>query len=328
MNEQKSLLTELSEAIDRYRAGRRAARGEQEISPSRPSRLHRFLRWLMPNGGTLLLVAALIATAQVWAKPLASPAGAPGPSATTVNYQGRLANPDGSPVTDGNYGMTFALYAASTGGSPVWGPESHAAVPVSEGLFSVGLGSQTSGGIPTTTWDGDRYLEITVGGETLSPRELIRSVPIAGMALTVPDGAIGTDQLADEATTQMVLVESSIQINNDTTTWEDMPDMVVTITTRGGPVLISFFTHYRRSVASGAGIILRLNIDGNDISGSDASYRVAAADIPCYASLTYVTELSPGTHTIKVRWRMSGVNATGTLRTDVARQLSVINFKK
>ena len=60
MNEQKSLLTELSEAIDRYRAGRRAARGEQEVSPSRPSRLRRVLRWLMPNGGTLLLTAALL----------------------------------------------------------------------------------------------------------------------------------------------------------------------------------------------------------------------------------------------------------------------------
>lgn len=61
------------------------------------------------------------------------------------------------------------------------------------------LGSQTSGGIPTNVWDGDRYLEITVGGETLSPRELIRSVPIAGMALTVPDGAIGPDQIAEGA---------------------------------------------------------------------------------------------------------------------------------
>ena len=56
---------------------------------------------------------------------------------------------------------------------------------VSGGLFSVGLGSQTNGGIPTSAWNGDRYLEITVGGETLSPRELIRSVPIAGMALSV-----------------------------------------------------------------------------------------------------------------------------------------------
>jgi hypothetical protein len=45
-------------------------------------------------------------------------------------------------------------------------------------------------------WNGDIYLEVTVGGETLEPRELIRSVPIAGMALTVPDGAIGSRQMS------------------------------------------------------------------------------------------------------------------------------------
>jgi hypothetical protein len=157
--------------------------------------LGRLLRWLTPNGGTLLLVILLIATAQVWAKPLTSPTNAPGPSATTVNYQGRLADNAGAPL-DGSYGMSFALYDAASAGNLVWGPEVHDAVPVNDGLFSVGLGSRTTGGIPTTTWNGDRYLEITVGGETLSPRELIRSVPIAGMALTVPDGAIGSSQIA------------------------------------------------------------------------------------------------------------------------------------
>jgi hypothetical protein len=162
------------------------------------------VRWFIPNGGTLLLVIALIATAQVWARPLASPTGTPGPSATTVNYQGRLSDSDGVPL-DGTYGMSFALYDAATDGNLVWGPEEHTAVEVSDGLFSVGLGSKTSGGIPTTTWNGDRYLEITVGGETLEPRELIRSVPIAGMALTVPDGAMGTDQIADGAVTQAKL---------------------------------------------------------------------------------------------------------------------------
>jgi hypothetical protein len=142
----------------------------------------------------LLLVAVLILTQNVWARQAAAP-NAPGPSATTVNYQGRLADDAGVPLT-GTYGMSFALYDAVEGGTLIWGPENHTAVPVSEGLFSVGLGSQTSGGIPTTTWNGDRYLEITVGGETLSPRELIRSVPIAGMALTVPDGAIEAHHLA------------------------------------------------------------------------------------------------------------------------------------
>jgi len=74
----------------------------------------------------------------------------------------------------------------------------------------VGLGSQTPGGIPTSAWNGDRYLEITVGGETLNPRELIRSVPIAGMALTVPDGAIGTAQIADGAVSTTDLAINAI----------------------------------------------------------------------------------------------------------------------
>jgi hypothetical protein len=192
MNTQKSLLGYFVDAYDRYRAERHAAAPE-DAPPYQPARLHRFLRWLTPNGGMLLLIAALVLTQNVWARQMTAPA-APGPSATTVNYQGRLADSGGIPL-DGTYGMSFSLWDAAGGGNLVWGPENHTAVPVSEGLFSVGLGSQTSGGIPTTTWNGDRYLEITVGGETLSPRELIRSVPIAGMALTVPDGAVESDDL-------------------------------------------------------------------------------------------------------------------------------------
>ena len=91
MNEQKSLIHHLVEAIDRYRAERHAVPAEGEASQF-PSRLRPLLHWLTPNGGTLLLVAALIVTVQVWAKPLTSPTNAPCPSATTVNYQGRLAD--------------------------------------------------------------------------------------------------------------------------------------------------------------------------------------------------------------------------------------------
>ena len=152
----------------------------------------RWALWL----GALLVIALLALTTSVWARPLLEATNTPGPNATTVNYQGRLADAAGTPLS-GSYAMTFALWDAPSGGNLVWGPESHVAVPVSEGLFNVGLGSLTSGGIPTSAWDGDRYLEIAVGGETLSPRELIRSVPVAGMALTVPDGAIGSAQIAD-----------------------------------------------------------------------------------------------------------------------------------
>jgi hypothetical protein len=206
MNERKSFLVDLAETIDRHLPRRSAP--QSDPTPSQPGRLGLILRWLTPNGGTLLLIAALILTQNVWARQMTAPA-APGPGATTVNYQGRLADSGGIPL-DGTYGMSFSLWDAATDGNLVWGPENHTAVPVSEGLFSVGLGSQTSGGIPTTTWNGDHYLEITVGGETLSPREIIRSVPIAGMALTVPDAAIGTEQIADGAITSAKLASGGL----------------------------------------------------------------------------------------------------------------------
>ena len=199
MNEHKNLFAHLSEWLE-----------TRKTLPKQNKAI--WQRWLPTPGNTvftILILGLLILTQNVWAKPLQSAPNAPGPSATTVNYQGRLANPDGTPVDDDDYGMTFALYDADGAGNLVWGPESHTAVPVSDGLFSVGLGSQTSGGIPATTWNGDRYLEITVDGETLSPREKIRSVPVAGMALTAQTADIAST-VSDGATTQ-----GSLTIGND-----------------------------------------------------------------------------------------------------------------
>jgi hypothetical protein len=171
MNEQKGLLTHLGEALDHYRAERRVT-----AQPSRPRWL---VRQLMPNLGTLLLVAVLTQTLCVRARQAATP-NVPGPSATTVNYQGHLADTDGNPL-DATYAMAFALYDDREWGNLIWGPEEYGTIQVRDGLFSVGLGSETTGGIPIGVWNGDRYLEITVDDEILSPRDLIRSVPIAGV---------------------------------------------------------------------------------------------------------------------------------------------------
>ncbi|MFH1636622.1 MAG: hypothetical protein ABIG63_21785 [Chloroflexota bacterium] len=95
MNEQKSSILELAEVVDRSLPRRKAS---SEGPMPRPGRLNRTaLRWLIPNGGTILLVLLIILTQNVWAKPLQSALNAPGPSATTVNYQGRLADSSGNP---------------------------------------------------------------------------------------------------------------------------------------------------------------------------------------------------------------------------------------
>jgi len=299
VSEQKSLLHHIGEAIDRYRAERHAAPAEG-AAPQSPGRLNRLLRWFLPNGGTLLLAALLILTQQVWAKPLLSPANAPSPSATTVNYQGRLADSGGTPL-DGTYGMTFALYDASTGGSLVWGPESHAAVPVSEGLFSVGLGSQTSGGILASAWNGDRYLEVTVGGETLTPRELIRSVPVAGMALTVPDGAIESRN----ARLSVGRVAASIPGGNRlelTNGFQDVPGTTFTLTPETDQTYLVYVTA-DFDVLNGLAVAT-LFIDGVRET-SETIFCGCGARERGTVSQTYLVDLSAGTHTLVLKAKLN-----------------------
>jgi hypothetical protein len=159
--------------------------------------LRHLLRWLIPNGGTLLLLAVFLFAQSVGAIPLPTRQSAPHwPTTPTINYQGRLANNAGDPISD-TLAMQFSFYDSDTGGTMLWGPETHPTVEVAEGLFSVALG-QLSGGIPTSALSGDVWLEIAVDGETLSPREQLRAVPYAmqaSVALTVPDGSITTAKL-------------------------------------------------------------------------------------------------------------------------------------
>lgn len=207
---QKNLLHYLADALSSYRLS------QTKNPDSHKSRWQSAVQWFLPNGGTILIVLFLILTQNVWASPSQSTSNIAGSSATTVNYQGRLADTSGNPKT-GTFGMSFAIWDSASDGSIVWGPENHSAVPTTDGLFNVGLGSQTSGGIPATVWNGDRYLEITVGGETLAPRELIRSVPIAGMALTVPGGSIQSENLNLASGSTCLANNKNISLTDDWT---------------------------------------------------------------------------------------------------------------
>ena len=82
-------------------------------------------------------------------------------TSTVVNYQGRLTDASGNPLT-GTYSMTFALYTTATGGTPFWQEQraGASAVPVTNGLFSVYLGSITP--IYPTQLTQPVYLDITV----------------------------------------------------------------------------------------------------------------------------------------------------------------------
>ncbi|HYV18901.1 MAG TPA: putative metal-binding motif-containing protein [Verrucomicrobiae bacterium] len=187
--------------------------------------MSRSLRRLAP---CLLALAALVLTP------------APDPSAATpqtIKVQGSLTDrASGNPLpAQGAYNMTFALFDAEFGGLPITtiGPLS---VDVQQGRFQVDL--------PLSTGQfqlPDRYLQITVGGETLTPRVRLTSAPYAlvsdqaatasssstaAVAMNVAAGAVGTSGLADGAVTAPKLgipCQTGEILIRDTTGWTCRP---------------------------------------------------------------------------------------------------------
>lgn len=97
-----------------------------------------------------------------------------------LGYQGRLLKADGTPVA-GLVDITFRIHGARTGGTALWGEQQR--VALSDGYYSVALGATTA--LPAGVLSGvERYLAIEVGGEELTPRLPILSVPYALAAVT------------------------------------------------------------------------------------------------------------------------------------------------
>ena len=59
---------------------------------------------------------------------------------TAIPYAGHLTDEAGQPVVEGTYDFSFTLYAAESGGAPLWS-EAQKGVTVTGGSFSVSLGS-------------------------------------------------------------------------------------------------------------------------------------------------------------------------------------------
>lgn len=105
------------------------------------------------------VVAALVTTASVEADP-----------GSTFTYQGEL-RASGAPV-EGTRSMSVTLWDAITGGTQVAGPLDFPAVSISDGRFVLDLdfGVDALAG-------GARWLEVTVEGFMLTPRQPLRASP-------------------------------------------------------------------------------------------------------------------------------------------------------
>ncbi len=109
----------------------------------------------------------------------------------TIDYQGRLADSEGN-YLNSVVTVEFLIYDAEFDGTLLWTEAQD--VNCANGVFHVLLGSTVS--FPTTLFDSaDRWLELVVSSETLSPRTTIVSVPYSLKAEDAHslNGLISTD---------------------------------------------------------------------------------------------------------------------------------------
>ena len=137
---------------------------------------------IMKNKKSLLKLAALAACLLPAVQGVLQ-AGAP----LKINFQGRL-DESGQPAA-GSKTFVFKLYDAAAGGNLVWTSQSQV-LALTQGVFSAALDSGLPAGLSTATFSGARYVEITVDGVILAPRQEMVSAPYALVAQALAPDAV------------------------------------------------------------------------------------------------------------------------------------------
>ena len=128
----------------------------------------------------------------------------------TFSHQGRLLTSAGKPV-NGNRTITYKLYHKATGGSPVYTVSK--TVHVSNGYFDSSFGATD---VDPKIFAENTWLEISVNGETLSPRQFLRAAPYAA-SLISGAAIVGSEPITYTYSGQKNLGSSLIAFNNDST---------------------------------------------------------------------------------------------------------------
>lgn len=116
-----------------------------------------------------------------------------------LSYQGRLLKSDGTPEV-GPVSVKFSLYHSATGGSAVWSETQ--SVGLTDGFFAAYLGDASS---LAGVMDGsEMWLEMSVGGEAMTPRQRLASAPYAltcSAAQNLKGGSVDATSIAVKGTT-------------------------------------------------------------------------------------------------------------------------------
>ena len=173
----------------------------------------------------------------------------------TLNFQGRLMDQSGQPVTNGQYSVTFRLYTAASGGNMVW--EEQQTVVTQNGYFNTVLGNTTA--LTPSMFNQALWAGMQIGSNPeMTPRQKLST---AAYAMTVADGTITTDKIEQRSVTDFwsLKIESPTPISTTSGEWSDVVEFK--INSSGNPLLIN--AHYSFFVSGQtAGARFRLNFNG------------------------------------------------------------------
>jgi hypothetical protein len=105
------------------------------------------------------------------------------PQLPDFTYQGHLKQ-NGQPA-NGNFDLSFALFDSESAGTQIGSTIVEPLYPVTDGVFVVSLGFPGA-------FDGDqRWLQVSVNGQVLTPRQPVSTSPVAQFALDGNPGPVG-----------------------------------------------------------------------------------------------------------------------------------------
>ncbi len=110
-----------------------------------------------------------------------------------MSYQGKLADNDGNPVSDGSYNIKFSIYDVVNSGTAIW--EETQGVTVQEGLFNVLLGDLNALNL---AFNNQYWLGVKVDSDAeMIPRTALASTPYSLHAVTIADNSVTNSKIVN-----------------------------------------------------------------------------------------------------------------------------------
>jgi|GEM_PF-2034436 len=238
-----------------------------------------------------------------------------------INFQGRLEE-SGQPA-EGAKNFVFKIYDALAGGSLVWTSQAQS-VPVANGAFSVVLEAGTPVNLSTAAFSGARYVEITVDGVPLSPRQEMVSAPYALVAQSLSSEArIALSNLEKDPSSP-----STINTSTNAVDWSQLKNVPSAVADASGVVAVSnggtgkagvaankmLYTSalntFTEAPVTAAGLAL---VGGADAAAQRGSLELGILSILSVVGDDQITDVAPGKLSAAV-----GVAKGGTGLTSVA----------